>query len=207
MTGTYPAGVQTTAQISPAPTAPVKKKKPVALIVGVLAFAVILGVAVAVLLIFMNGGGRPQSPQETLDRIIDTALDGDYEKAIDCIYEYRYSDELRQQALDFMSEMSGFNLKSLGVDKEAVKALVTFKVRGTQEASPRIAESIREKLSDSGVPTDPINKILKSDVMVTLVGNSQSAELYFAETDDGCYLISSEGSMDGIVPQPEDYLK
>ncbi len=188
--------IQSPSPVQPAP----KKKKRTPLIIGLVAVAVIAAVAAAVLLIFFSGADKPQSPQDVLDRIIDTSLDGDYARALDYIYEFHYSENNKEDALSLLSSDQLDSLRDFGVDKETVKSLIILKVNSYDEASPHDDAAIRQELEDNGITTDPIEKIVMADVTFDLMSYAQSVNLFFVKADGSWYLLSSGEGMTSLVP-------
>ena len=175
-------------------TAPLKKKNPAGVLIAVGAVTVIVIIAAILVLIFLGGGmSKAQSPQQALDRLIDAALDGDMEKAMNCIYEYRYSDELRQEALESMDNGYDFSLEEFGIDKDTVKSMLSFKVGEIETAGPQDDAAIREDLFENGIPTDPIESIVRAKVTMTLFGESDTTDMFFIKADGGWYLLASGG--------------
>lgn len=174
------------------PAPPVRKKKShltLFIMLGVL--AVIAAVAAVVAVIFLTGGYKINSPQEALDCIIDSALSGEYEKMLDCVYEFHYSEEDKQDALSYFDSFSLDNLESMGIDKKTIRSLVKFEVQGQQKVSAEEEKTIRKTLADGDIPDDPIEEIVKADVKVTFVGEPENVDVFFAKADGGWYLLSS----------------
>lgn len=172
------------------PAAPKKKSKFV-LWISLGAVVVIAAVAVAVVLIFLNGGNQLESPQAVLDRMIDTALSGAYDETLDCIYEYHYSAKNKQEALETMNALTDDLPDGLELDREALGSLFRLKVNDTDTASPHDEEAIRNTLKDAGIPTDPIEKIVRAEVSLSLMGESEDTDLFFIKAGGGWYLLAS----------------
>ena len=176
---------------------PRKKKNLVGWLIGGGAALIVIGIAIAVLLIFL-GGDKLKSPQAVLDRMIDTALDGEYDKALDCIYEYHYSPELRKEATDLMGELPVESLESYGIDKSTVKSMLSLTVKNQEEIDAQDDAAIKKTLTESGVTTDPIEEIDRAEVAMTLFGETESIDLFFVKADGGWYLLGSGGEMNDL---------
>ena len=179
---------------SPAPRTRRKKNIPGILISGG-AVLVILCVALAVVLLYLNGFAKPDTPQAVLDRMIDAALDGEYEKMFDCVYEYHYSSELRQEAAEGLDEIPSDLLRSLGVDKETIKAYLKLRVKAQEEVGPQDNEAIRKTLTENGVTTEPIEEIVRAQVEISIMGMREDDDLFFVKADGRWFLLGSQSAL------------
>lgn len=189
------SGGDAPAPVAASPVLPVaKKRNKTGILIGLSAAAVIAAVAAIVVVIFLNGGGsRMKDPQAVLDRMLDKLLDADYEGAADCIYEFRYSDEKKQEFLDSSRLLTeGIpTFKELGIDKETLKTVIFFKVERQEAVTLEEENEIKQTLSGDNVPTDAIEEIVKADVSLTVTGVSQTVELYFVKADGGWYYLNT----------------
>lgn len=172
-----------------------RKKNLAGFFIGAGAVLAILCIAAAVVMIFLSGGNKLKSPQAVLDRVVDTILDGDYGKALDCIYEYHYSPALRQEAADDIASFSAESFESFGIDKDTVKSLLSLQVKHQETVGPQDEEAIRKTLTDSGVTTDPIEEIVRAEVEIGIFGEKTTVDLFFIKADGGWYLLISENPL------------
>lgn len=176
--------------------APRKRRKNIpGLLISGGAVLVILCVALAVVLLYLNGFAKPDTPQEVLDHMIDTILDGDYDEALDCIYEYHYSPALRQEASQDLGQIPAGLLKSYGIDKETIKAYLKIRVKSEEEVGPQDNEAIRKTLTENGVTTEPIEEIARAQVEISVLGMSEDVDLFFIKADGRWFLLSSESPL------------
>ncbi len=173
-----------------------KKKNPVGFFIGLGAVLVILGIAAAVVTIYFFGtADKLKSPQAVLDRVIDTVLDGDYEQALDCIYEYHYSSALRQEAEESLGLFSVKSLEEFGVSKDSIKSLLTVRVKDQEAVGKQDKEAILNTLAESGVTTDPIEEIVRAEVTISVMGEDSSVRMAFVKADGGWYLLISDNPL------------
>lgn len=173
-----------------------RKKNTVGFFIGLGAVLVILGIAAAVVTIYLYGSvDKLKSPQAVLDRMIDTILDGDYEQALDCVYEYRYSSDLREEAEESLDLFSVKSFEEFGVSKESIKSLLTVRVKDQETVGKRDEEAILSTLTESGVTTDPIEEIVRAEVTISMMGEDSSVKMAFVKADGGWYLLISDNPL------------
>ena len=195
-----PAPEPESREVIPQP-APRKRKKNIpGLLISSGAILAILCVAFAVVMLYFTGAGNPRTPQEVLDHMIDTILDGDYDKALDCIYEYHYSPALRQEASQDLGQIPAGLLKSYGIDKETIKAYLKIRVKSEEEVGPQDNEAIRKTLTENGVTTEPIDEIIRTQVEISAMGMSEEVDLFFIKADGRWFFLSSESPLTDTAP-------